>query len=357
MYQPAINFDQVHAVLVIKLRHHGDVLLTSPMYQLLKQRFPHLTIDVLIYKETYPMLADHKAINHIYCIDKKQKGLKHEIQRLKQLKQQSYDLIIHLTESWRGAILCRLLKPRYAVVRRYQHRQQRYWLNSFSHHYSSPQSNKRHTVEMHLDALRRIGIHPEPDEKKLVLCLNAPAQQSLFQHYPEYDQQKYMVIHPTSRWLFKCYPAEKMAAVINQLSERYGTRIVITAAPDEKELDYIDTMLSHVHHAVINLAGQLNLYELAVLLKNSQTYLGLDSVPMHMAAALQVPTVALFGPSGDIEWEPWQNKAIVISSDQHPCRPCGQDGCGNSKVSDCLTSLPVERIVRAIFDIASFKDQ
>jgi heptosyltransferase-3 len=62
---------------------------------------------------------------------------------------------------------------------------------------------------------------------------------------------------------------------------------------------------------------------------------------------LQVPTVALFGPSGDIEWGPWQNKSIVISSDQHPCRPCGQDGCGNSKVSDCLTSLQVEQIVRA----------
>ena len=348
MYQPAINFDQVHAVLVIKLRHHGDVLLTSPVYQILKQRFPHLSIDALIYKETYPMLADHEAINHVYCIDKQRKGLKHELQRIKQLKQQSYDLIIHLTESWRGAILCRLLKPRYAVVRRYKNRQQNYWLNSFSHHYSSPRGNKRHTVEMHLDALRRIGVHPHQEEKQLVLSLNPEAKQSLFQHFPAYDQQKYIVVHPTSRWLFKCYPAEKMAAVINQLCERYGIQVVITAAPDKQELRYIENMLHHVHHEVLNLAGQLSLYELAVLLKHSQYYLGLDSVPMHMAAALQVPTVALFGPSGEIEWGPWQNKAKVISSEQHPCRPCGQDGCGNSKVSDCLTTLAVERIVRAI---------
>jgi heptosyltransferase-3 len=326
MYQKAINFDQVHAVLVIKLRHHGDVLLTSPIYRILKQRFPHLTIDALIYKETYPMLADHDDINQIYCIDKQQKGIKQEVQRVRELKQQNYDLIIHFTESWRGAILCRLLRPRYALVRRYQNRQQSYWLNSFSHHYSSPRGNKRHTVEMHLDALRRIGIHPEKDEKQLVLSLNAQAQKSLFRHYPEYTQQNYIVIHPTSRWLFKCYPAEKMAAVINQLCERYSAQIVITAAPDKKELHYIENMLNGVHHKVINLAGQLSLYELAVLLKNGQYYLGLDSVPMHMAAALQVPTVALFGPSGDIEWGPWQNKSIVISSDQQPCRPSRQDG-------------------------------
>ena len=348
MYQTTINFDQVHAVLVIKLRHHGDVLLTSPIYHILKQRFPHITIDALIYKETYPMLADHESINYIHCIDKKQKGIKHEIQRVKELKKHSYDLIIHLTESWRGAILCRLLKPRYSVVRRYENRQQAYWLNSFTHHYRSPRANKRHTVEMHLDALRRIGIHPDENEKQLVLRLNTQAEQQLLTLYPAYRQQKYIVIHPTSRWLFKCYPEQKMAQVINQLCQQYDYQIVISAAPDMQEQRYIDNMLSHVHHDVIDLAGQLSLYTLAVLLKHSQFYLGLDSVPMHMAAALQVPTIALFGPSGEIEWQPWQNQSIVITSDQHPCRPCGQDGCGNSKVSDCLTTLPVEGIMQAV---------
>ncbi len=352
MYQTAIDFSKIHNVLVIKLRHHGDVLLTSPIYQILQQRFSHLSIDALIYKETQAMLADHDSINHIYCIDKKNKDLKFELKLLKQLKQQHYDLVIHLTESWRGAILTRLLKPRYSLVRRYPHRQQKLWINSFTHHYDSPRANQRHTVEMHLDALRRIGIHPHQQERKLILNLNTEAKQTLANHYPNYLDETYIVIHPTSRWLFKCYPQKQMAAVINQLSQQ-GYQIVVTAAPDEAELDYIGEMLAHVEYKITDLSGLLSLQELAVLLHYSQLYLGLDSVPMHMASALHVPTIALFGPSGEIEWGPWKNTSIVIHSEQHPCRPCGQDGCGNSKVSDCLVSLPVEEIVKAVSRIRS----
>ena len=60
------------------------------------------------------------------------------------------------------------------------------------------------------------------------------------------------------------------------------------------------------------------------------------------------PTVALFGPSGDIEWGPWRVPARVVTSTEHPCRPCGQDGCGGGKVSECLTTLPVDRVHAAL---------
>jgi len=69
-----------------------------------------------------------------------------------------------------------------------------------------------------------------------------------------------------------------------------------------------------------------------------------DSAPMHIAAAMGTPVVALFGPSGEMQWGPWGVPARVIASNAHPCRPCGLDGCGGSKVSDCLTTLPVERV-------------
>jgi heptosyltransferase-3 len=70
---------------------------------------------------------------------------------------------------------------------------------------------------------------------------------------------------------------------------------------------------------------------------------------MHIAAAMQTPVVALFGPSGEIEWGPWQVAHRVVTSSAYPCRPCGNDGCGGGKVSECLTTLPVER-VRAALD-------
>jgi len=59
------------------------------------------------------------------------------------------------------------------------------------------------------------------------------------------------------------------------------------------------------------------------------------------------PSVAIFGPSGDKEWGPWNVAHRVVASIAHPCRPCGQDGCAGSKVSACLTELPVEAALTA----------
>jgi heptosyltransferase-3 len=61
--------------------------------------------------------------------------------------------------------------------------------------------------------------------------------------------------------------------------------------------------------------------------------------------------VALFGPSGDTEWGPWGVAHRLVTSDSHPCRPCGIDGCGGSKVSDCLASLPVDRVYDAVREL------
>ena len=59
------------------------------------------------------------------------------------------------------------------------------------------------------------------------------------------------------------------------------------------------------------------------------------------------PTLALFGPSGEFEWGPWRVAQRVVVSQAHPCRPCGLDGCGGGKVSECLTTLDVGRVYDA----------
>jgi heptosyltransferase-3 len=71
---------------------------------------------------------------------------------------------------------------------------------------------------------------------------------------------------------------------------------------------------------------------------------------MHIAASAGTPVVALFGPSGDIEWGPWLVPHRIVTSG-HPCRPCGNDGCGGGKVSECLTTLPVDRVHAAINEL------
>ncbi|WP_286236630.1 putative lipopolysaccharide heptosyltransferase III [Neptuniibacter halophilus] len=348
-----IDLSQCRRVLVTKLRHHGDVLLSSPVFQVLKQQYPHLEIDALVYEDTSPMLAGHPAISQLHCIDRQWKKLgagKHLAEErglLKQLKARDYDLLIHLTESWRGAWLSRLLKPAYSVVRKYPGRSNRLWKNSFTHHYASPAGNRRHTVDMHLDALRHIGVQPQSENKKLLLAVAEADVKKVADQWPA-AAGKTVLLHPTSRWMFKTWPADKVAAVIRYLQQQ-GMNIVVTAAPAEKELNMVEEILQSVEQPVVNLAGKLSLKQLAAAIDRADLFVGVDSVPMHIAAAMQTPAVALFGPSGDNEWGPWMSPNQVIASDIS-CRPCGQDGCGGSKVSDCLTMIEVERVCAAAME-------
>jgi heptosyltransferase-3 len=162
----------------------------------------------------------------------------------------------------------------------------------------------------------------------------------------DFKSKGFIHIHPTSRWLFKCWEVDKYVALINTLQES-GERIVLTAAPAEHELQFTASITSHLKRPVVDLCGKLNLKQLAALTRQAKCFVGVDSVPMHIASAMQTPVVVLFGPSGDLEWGPWQVKARVLTSN-HSCRPCGLDGCGNSKVSECLTTLPVDQVLDAI---------
>lgn len=346
----AIDFSKINKILIIKLRHHGDVLLTSPISQVIKNHHPHIQTDALVYQDTKEMLSLHPAINQIHTIDRnwKKLGLKKQFDAeyglLKQLKSEQYDLIIHLTEHWRGALIKRFTGAKYAVCAKYSRRNGKFWKHTFTHHYPIPQK-PRHTVERHLDALRRIGINPNQLERDLTLIPGNEAEQHRERILEENRVDDYILIHPTSRWLFKCWENTKFSALIDKLSEK-DIKIIITAAPSKSESRMIDDITANSGADIINLSGKLSLKQLAAFIEKAKLFVGVDSVPMHMAAAFKTPCVALFGPSGDQEWGPWSSNSIIIKSN-HTCRPCGQDGCASSKISDCLTSITVEEVFSA----------
>ena len=156
-----------------------------------------------------------------------------------------------------------------------------------------------------------------------------------------------MQVHPGSRWLFKCWPAERTAALIDRIVDG-GLAVVVTGAPDERERALVDAILAAIKPAArartSTSPAQLTLPELARLAGRARAFVGVDSAPMHIAAAMGTPAVALFGPSGELQWGPWGVPARVVTSDAFSCRPCGIDGCGGGKVSECLTTLPVARV-------------
>ncbi|GAB2901496.1 putative lipopolysaccharide heptosyltransferase III [Uliginosibacterium flavum] len=349
----AIEPAQVRRALVIKLRHHGDVLLSGPVLSSLKVAAPECEIDALIFADTAAMLTDHPALSQLHSIgrDWKKLGpltqLRHEWALLKTLRSRRYDLIIHLTDHPRGAWLTRLLRPRWSVAPA-RAKGEKWWKKSFTHIYRTVGGGRRHTVDTHLDALRRLGIQPSPESRALQMRPGAEAHARVDAILAQHDLQagRFIQLHPASRWFFKCWPASLNAQLLQQLAAR-GEQIVITAAPDERERQMVEAIIAEAGVPVINLAGQFNLRELAALTSRAKLFVGVDSAPMHIAAAVNTPCVALFGPSGDKEWGPWGVKSEVVTS-THSCRPCGQDGCGGGKVSECLYAIGVQQVLGAI---------
>jgi heptosyltransferase-3 len=260
---------------------------------------------------------------------------------------------VHLTEHPRGAWIKLLTGARYAVARE-RNDAGWWWRATFTHHYLLPRATLRHTVETNLDALRRIGIWPEDNDKALVLKPDAEAQARVAGLLASHGlaRRGFIVVHPGSRWLFKCWPAASTAAMLDRLAAG-GWSLVLTGAPDPGEAALISAIKAATRARVVDLSAQLSLSELAVVIGAARLFIGVDSAPMHMASAMGTPVVALFGPSGDAEWGPWRVPHRVIASTVHPCRPCGNNGCGGSNHSDCLITLPEARVTAAVAELLS----
>ena len=245
----------------------------------------------------------------------------------------------------------RRLKPAYAVAQSYPGKRGRWWRKSFTHTYRIP-ARPRHTVEVHLDALRRLGIYPAAEERRLLLVPGTDAENKVTELLQQHGlkQGEYLLIHPTSRWMFKGWSRQGFAEVIQQLHDM-GHKLVLTSAPDTVELEVVEQIMADVGELPdCNLAGQLSLKELAVMIDQASCFIGLDSVPMHIAAAMNTPCIALFGPSDEQTWGPWHVKHKVLTT-PYPCRPCGLDGCGNSKLSDCLMTIESKEVTTAVEEI------
>lgn len=334
--------------LVVIMRHHGDVLLATPVFRALKRHVPGIEVDALIYSYAGDLLETCQHIDQIHRVDRQWKNsgvkrlLNEERQLLRQLRGRDYDLLVVLTDQWRSIFLSRVLQPRESVALSFAKRQRAFWKKSFTRNY--PAIEHRYMVDLHLDALRCLGLPIDTEDEAVELQVSAPAEQVVSERLSELDlkDQPFVLIHPTSRGMHKCWEPQAYAEVIDSLHGA-GTKVVISAAPDDHEMTFVHSVLDHCQSTPANLAGQLSLMELAALIQKAQRLLCVDSVPMHMAAALGTPLLALFGPTDELQWGP-KGARIEIMASQRPCRPCLKQGCGGSGRSQCMSDLSAESV-------------
>jgi lipopolysaccharide heptosyltransferase III len=350
MARSFVDFSKISRVLVIHLRQYGDVLLTSPMFSALKKHAPHIETDALVYNHTAEMLTFHPAIAQVHRLHRRKElsfasRLGAELHLLRELRARRYDILINVGLHPSAVWLNWFLRPRYHVAPQKGGPYDRLWSGNFTHIFNHTPNGRRHQVELNLDALRQFGVFPGEEDRRLVLVPGEQAEASVRNRMAAVGLSPggFVVVHSPSNWAFKCLPPERTARFIEQLVKD-GERVVLTAAPAESDLALVRAIRKTCNVDTIDFSGQLSMKELAALIGQAKLVVAVDSAPCHIAAAMQTPVVAIFGPTNEYRWGPWRTRHRVVRSNTHPCQPCNNAGCGGSGVSDCLLTLPVESI-------------
>jgi len=352
---------RVERILLIRLRNIGDVLLMVPTVRVFRDAFPRAHIAALVNAGTAEMLTGNPDLNEVLSFEPRWKTLPWgqrvatEMEFLSEVRRRKFDLAINMTEGDRGAFLCLASGARFKVGM-YQPGPGFWWKKKIFHHLVRIPDWKGHMVEQMLEIPRSLGLGPK--EKRLKIFYS-PEDRDFIQRILSKEgvgpEDRLVHIHPTSRWLFKCWRDEGMAKVIDALERSGKVRVALTSGKEEKELQKIERILEHCQTRPVNLAGKVNLKQLAALSGRSQLFIGVDTAPMHIAAAVGTPVLALFGPSGEFNWGPWGNGHVVIKKDWE-CRPCGKDGCEGSKRSRCLEEISVEEVLARAFEMLAKGD-
>lgn len=350
--QKLLHREQVQRILVIKLRHFGDVLLITPLLSTLKAHYPNVLIDLMVYGGTEAMLLGNQDVNFIYTVDRslKQQGYKAHYQGERALWQHlrsvRYDLVINLSDQWRAGLYCRFLRPAFSLGFRYSKRNNWLWQACHSLLVETDGHQQQHTVLNNLDILTPLAL---PAWITTVKQAYRQCDTDVIDQLSQYHQlTSFVLIQPTARWLFKTWSVQGFTEVINHLTTR-GETVVLTGGKATHELDMIADIVAEcvAPQQVINLAGSLELPELAVLIKRAKLFIGVDSVAMHMAAALQTPSVVLFGPSNLAQWSPWQAPHTRLWAGDYRSLPEPNEVDTNTQ-ERYLEAIPVNAVISAV---------
>lgn len=295
-------------ILIIKFNNIGDVLLSSSLIENLKLYYPDSQIDYALNDYSSSMINNNPNINQIFLYKrstyKKMSIFKRFIAEFKYFKNivdNKYDIVINLTKGDRGAILAFFSNAKVRLG---------YELNS-SFKYFKPftktlKQKVQHTVQRDLEFINLLD--KKIINKKVSIYWNNEDEKKVDKFLQENSIDNFVQVHPVSRWMFKCWDDEKMAKAIDYIIFDKKIDVILTASNDPIEKNKISEIISLCKSKPYNLTGELTLNELAYLSKKANLYFGIDSAPMHMAAAIDTSVVALLGASRADLWGPWDNE-------------------------------------------------
>jgi lipopolysaccharide heptosyltransferase II len=330
-------------ILVIKLSAVGDIILAGASLKALRVRFPKARIACLVGRQGLSLLQGCPYIDDVIVYDskEKQKGLWGFWDILRKLRPYRFDRIIDLQNNTRTHLLAFLCMPRAS----YGYRNKKFGLLLSD---GIPDDKPALSpVEHQFRVLAQLGIEyndrvrlefwPRTDDFETARqLLNA-----------EWINEK---THPivginiaaSERWASKNWPAGAVAKLCDMLSAD-GVRVVITGM--EKDQPMVRALLGQVRSKPAVLVGKTNILQLAAVISFCKAYITPDSAPLHVAAAMGVPVIALFGPTDPVRHVPPAEDLIVIRKEM-ACAPCYKPECKRHACMKTITPEEVRAVVR-----------
>ncbi len=327
-------------ILVIKLRYIGDVLLATPVLRALREAFPRAGLAMAVNAGTEDIVRWNPDLHEVLAVPKGTLG--EQMRFVAELRRRRFDCVIDLTDGDRAAILSRLSGAPIRIGFNEEHR----WRGLLYTAVAKPRVEEVHRVERDLSALRCLGL--EPKARPLVLTVPSQDEEAADRILKEAgvaqsSSARLVMLHPGARYWFKAWPIERFADLADRLTKIWDCRVLIGG--DNRDRETAERIRAQARSAPVVLAGRASLLQFAAILKRCALYGGNDNGAMHMAAALGVPVVGLFGPSNPQEWGPRGPGEVIYKG--LDCRSCFHPTCRRGE-GNCMRLITVDEVCEAV---------
>ena len=336
-------------ILIVKLSAIGDVVHTLPALNALRRHYPGAMIAWVVEEAAAPLVLGHAAVDRVLVSRRKtwlrglSGGNRREMFRaarafVRDLRDTRYDLVLDFQASLKGALLIALARAKRKIGfgPGMAHQEHSYWvLNE-----RIPMvSMEMHALDRGLALLGAIGVPCNHLEYHLPIDAETRRRAAaLINAVPAAESKKCIAMNPVAQWESKLWPMDRFARLADHLVEDQGACIYFTGGRDDRAA--IKGIIKAMHHPAENLAGRTSLVDLAALYQKMDCLISTDTGPMHIAAAVGTPVVALFGPTAEWRTGPYGPGHRVVTS-SCACRPCFKRTC---PTPGCMLDIGVEQV-------------
>lgn len=334
-----LDKSKIKKILVIKFGGIGDILLTTPVLPNLKNYFPEAEINFLTLRHSRDILIDNPYLTRAFTYDPSEDK---SWCLIKNIRSQKYDLVIDLFGNPRTALITFLSGAKYRFGFNFRGRNYAYNIKV------KGRGGIVHNVEFNLDSLRTLDIPIV--SKKLHLPMNIVHKEFAeeFIKKNNIDARKIIGISKTGGWESKRYKVNDYIELINKLNELYDVNfILIWGNIKEKEnCEYIKSKIVKGNAFVI---PDSPIRYLGAIIKKCDLVIGNDSGPLHIAVAVEVPTLGIYGPTNPSLQGPYGETNLSVVNEKLRCLYCNLLECPIGNI--CMTELSKGKIIDKVIEL------